>query len=164
VSQPLPSTDWQEPVDEGPVQMARSSPDPAELDITPMIDITFLLIIFFLVCSTASMQQGAELPPARHGTAVSPFTCVVFTMVQEDKNRPATVYLGDGTDGTPLPEDPEAFESQVIDIVSDGVLRGKSSVLIKADRTVKEGEVAKLATAAKQVEGVRLYVAVLEVQ
>ncbi len=150
--------------DDEPVQLARTTVETADLDITPMIDIVFLLIIFFMVCSTASMQQAAELPPARHGTAVSPFNCVIFTVVQEGKGSPAKVYLGDGTDGVPLSSDPEALEAQIVEAVSEGASRGKDSVLIKADRTVKEGEVARVAAAAKQVEGVRLYVAVLEVQ
>ena len=37
--------------------------DDAEMDITPMIDITFLLLIFFLVAS--KMDEGATLDAAR---------------------------------------------------------------------------------------------------
>lgn len=164
MSGPERTAAWSQTPDEGPVQIARSAPQTAELDITPMIDVTFLLIIFFLVCSTASMQEAAELPPARHGTAVSPANCVIFTVVQESKGSPAKVYEGEGSDGIALPDDPEALEAHVVEAVSAGASRGKTSVLIKAGQTVKEGDVARVAAAAKQVEGVRLYVAVQEVQ
>ena len=41
-----------------------------ELDITPMIDVTFLLLIFFMVSSTMSSQQDLDVPPARNGMNV----------------------------------------------------------------------------------------------
>ena len=41
-----------------------------EMDITPMIDITFLLLIFFLVCSTADQETTIEMAKARHGKGV----------------------------------------------------------------------------------------------
>ena len=38
-----------------------------ELSITPMIDVTFLLLVFFLVCSKVATQDAVDLPPARYG-------------------------------------------------------------------------------------------------
>ena len=51
----------------GPVLTRRRIKQETELDITPMIDITFLLLIFFLVASTPDLQVEVKLPPARHG-------------------------------------------------------------------------------------------------
>ena len=35
----------------------------ADLDITPMIDVVFLLLIFFMVTSTMDDQKAANVPP-----------------------------------------------------------------------------------------------------
>ena len=64
-----------EPVDEieedEPMQMSNRRRDDDEMDITPMIDITFLLLIFFLVAARLDEDTPVELPAARHGAAVA---------------------------------------------------------------------------------------------
>lgn len=42
--------------------------DPAEMDMTPMIDVTTLLLIFFLVGGTFLLQASVALPEAKTGT------------------------------------------------------------------------------------------------
>lgn len=158
---------WDEPLDEeeeGPVLARRPVSDSAEMDITPMIDITFLLLIFFLVCSTASVQSAVELPPARHGTGVSDRTSVVLTVAERGGPGPAMVYLADGRKGKPLPDDEDLRAAEITRAVEAGVQAGKSTVLVKAEKGVKHGEVWRVETAVGRVEGVRLYVAVLEVE
>ena len=158
---------WDEPLDEeeaGPVLPRRPVSDTAEMDITPMIDITFLLLIFFLVCSTANVQSAVELPPARHGTGVSDRTSVVLTVAERGGPGPALVYLADGKKGKPLPEDEDLRAAEITQAVEQGMQEGKSTVLVKAEKGVKHGDVWRVETAVGQVEGVRLYVAVLEVE
>ncbi|MCP4817216.1 MAG: biopolymer transporter ExbD, partial [Planctomycetaceae bacterium] len=41
---------------------ARRREEDVEMDITPMIDVTFLLLIFFLVASKMSADQAVALP------------------------------------------------------------------------------------------------------
>ncbi len=53
-----------------PIAIRGRATEDFEMDITPMIDITFLLLIFFLVCSTADQDTAIELAKARHGKAV----------------------------------------------------------------------------------------------
>ncbi|MEM9368312.1 MAG: biopolymer transporter ExbD [Planctomycetota bacterium] len=48
------------------------SEDESELDMTPMIDMTFLLLIFFMVTSTLSPFSDLELPEAMAGDAEKP--------------------------------------------------------------------------------------------
>lgn len=49
-----------------------------ELDMTPMVDVTFLLLIFFMVTAAFSMQKSIEMPrqqtdaPSPYVTAVDP--------------------------------------------------------------------------------------------
>ena len=65
-----------------------------ELDITPMIDITFLLLIFFLVCSTTDQESTIELAKARHGRGVGERDSVIITISDEGVDS-APVYLAD---------------------------------------------------------------------
>jgi len=150
--------------EQGPVLPRRPIADTAEMDITPMIDIVFLLLIFFLVCSTTNVQTAVELPPARHGTGVSDRTSTVITVADRGAPGPALVYLADGKKGKPLPDDEDAQEAQISEAVERGMLQGKSTVLVKAEKGVKHGDTWRVYTAAGRVEGIKLHVAVLEVE
>jgi len=41
---------------------ARVKPDEGELDMTPMVDVTFLLLIFFMITAAFSLQKSIESP------------------------------------------------------------------------------------------------------
>jgi biopolymer transport protein ExbD len=166
---------WNQPLREEPEEAAapgsemvvprRRIPDSAEMDITPMIDVTFLLLVFFLVTSMVpDPSRVVHLPPARHGAAVNPRTSVIITVAEREAPGPALVYLGDGKAGTPLPDDPARQEALITRAVREGFAEGRSTVLIKAERGVKHREVSRVATAAAEVEGIQLHLAVLEVQ
>lgn len=51
-----------------------------EMDMTPMVDVTFLLLIFFMVTASFSLQKALELPP-QQSDAPSPIT-------QEEEDEP----------------------------------------------------------------------------
>jgi len=150
--------------DQGAVMAHRPVRDTGELDITPMIDVTFLLLIFFLVSSTTAMQSSVNLPPARHGEGVSSRTSVIVTVAESSGEAPARVYLGDGVSGTPLPADPQQQTRQIAAYVRSEHLQGKDTVLVKADRAVRYRDVARVAeaVAAAEVEGIKLHLAVQE--
>ena len=155
---------WNEPVAEeegGPVLTRRPVRDTADMDITPMIDITFLLLIFFLVASIPDATSAVQLPPARHGKAVNPRTSVILTVAEGGGPGGASVYLGDGKVGTPLAPDPAEQDALITSFVRDSY---KSTVLIKAEKGVKHREVSRVAAAAARVEGIQLHLAVLEVE
>ncbi|MBN2473034.1 MAG: biopolymer transporter ExbD [Pirellulales bacterium] len=149
--------------DERPAIARRPIRDTADLDITPMIDITFLLLIFFLVASTADVQSSVDLPPARHGRGISERTSVILTIAERGSPGSALVYLGDGTSGTPLPDDPDVQEEQIARAVQKGFNEGRSTVLVKAEKGVLHREVSRVAAAAGQVEGIHLHMAVFEI-
>ncbi|MFH1265528.1 MAG: biopolymer transporter ExbD [Planctomycetota bacterium] len=135
-----------------------------EIDMTPMIDCVFLLLIFFLVGSTPDLQTAVELPPAQYGTGVSPQTSVVVTLAEPEGKGPAKVYLADGKVGSPLSGTPAEQETAVQEAVEQGFREGKPTVLIKAEKNVRHREVARFAAAAARVEGVKLFVAVFELR
>lgn len=141
----------------------RARTDDAEMDITPMIDVTFLLLIFFLVCSTPDQQSSVDLPKARYGTGVDKKNSVVIT-VSDEGIEAAPVYLADGKiDTARLTDDP----TEQANLIERAVLRGqedenKENVLIKADRNVAHREIARVIKAVSRVEGAKIFLAVLE--
>lgn len=142
-------------------------PQPAEdddIDITPMIDVTFLMLIFFLVASTPDQQTAIELPEALHGKAVSQLESVVFT-VAEGGLGPAPVYEADGK----IPEfelssDVETQAQQIRDAVAKGFEENKTDVVIKADRGVAYRHVARVISHVSEAQGVKLHLAVLDTE
>ena len=140
-----------------------------EMDITPMIDITFLLLIFFLVCSTPDAETAIDLPKARYGKGVGEHNSVMITIskettLDEDGNEHAPVYLADGR----IEQDrlTDSYDQQA-ELIRAAVERGKQdeakeNVLIKADRDVAHREVARVIKAASKVEGMQIHLAVLE--
>ncbi|MBE0489503.1 MAG: biopolymer transporter ExbD [Halomonas sp.] len=63
------------------MRFARTRRDPVEVNLTPLIDVVFLLLIFFMVSTTFETRQALELelPETSSGAAaeVSPVTVVV---------------------------------------------------------------------------------------
>lgn len=148
-------------VDEPPVKLRRPRLD-AEMDITPMIDITFLLLIFFLVASKMDQPAPLDLPPARHGQPVASRDSVIIMVRKGDGERAEITKA----DGDPFPaSDPTEQEELITAYVDDG-LHGsepKHHVLIQAEEDVRTGEVARVEKAAgKAMEGQSLYIGVLE--
>lgn len=141
--------------------------DEAEMDITPMIDCTFLLLIFFLVTSHLRAQAPLKLPVARHGKVVAEEDCIVLTVLQGDGGR-AVVFRGTGR----APEDQlqgagEAeLEQAIVQYVESQAsgLKPKRQVLIKAQRGLKQREVARVERAVSRAAAGTLYVAVAETE
>jgi biopolymer transport protein ExbD len=159
-----PEDDFQ---DDEPALTRRRLTEDSELDMTPMIDCVFLLLIFFTVTSKADQATSVELPPARHGKGVSEQSSVIITLAQREGNRPAAVYLGNGTAGSPLSEDPKDMEAAVTAAVEKGFLQeAKTAVILKAARLVKHRDVSVVAKAVGRadVEDVKLHIAVFETE
>ena len=145
----------------------------AEMDITPMIDITFLLLIFFLVASKLEAEAMVELPSARHGTAVTTGNSVILTVARGGGSRSALIYKGNGKADQNLIRTADLGDQQqeIADYVQQGLnsVPPRENVLIKAERGVKHREVARVARAVGTVDdvhrnNVELHVAVLEVE
>ncbi|MBN1590348.1 MAG: biopolymer transporter ExbD [Pirellulales bacterium] len=152
--------------DDQPVLGRRPMKDTADLDITPMIDCVFLLLIFFLVSSTPDQSTSVELPPARHGGGVSLQSSVIITVAARGGNLPAAVHLGDGTNSPPLPDDPKQQEAAIVAAVEAGFLSAeKSAILIKGSQEVRHkyiDQVSKAVSKADIMEDAKLHIAVFE--
>lgn len=131
----------------------RGSP-PGELDITPMIDVTFLLLIFFMVSSTMKATPAIDLPPAEFskGVTVSSST-VVTAMAPTGSNSEPQLLLGDGSGR-------EASMSELKSFLEDEQKTGVNRVVIKAEGDVPHGFVDEIARTIKSLEGMEMYLGV----
>jgi len=126
----------------------------SDIDITPMIDITFLLLIFFLVAATIARQTPVDLPEARYGDAVAMEESAVITIAAADAGG-AIVYKGDGVDPARRlsSDDLQAQEDELAAYIQAEFERVpiKHHVMIKAGRGVKHRHVARVSHAAGRV-------------
>ncbi len=131
-----------------------------ELDITPMIDITFLLLIFFLVSSRMTAEQAVDLPKARHGGLVAGKESVIIIMKRGTGDQ-AEVKKGDGT---PFSTNTEQQNAEIADYVQQGLDAGKKHVIIRAEGSVRQGEVGRVSGAISEgmEEGALINIAVME--
>jgi len=141
-----------------PLQKRKQLED-TEMDITPMIDITFLLLIFFLVASKMDQSTAVQLPPAKTGRAVPMRNSVVLTVAPGATDGPAMVYKGDGaSDATALDSsDPDALVLAITEFVEAEVAAdpNKTWVLIKGAKGTKHRDVSRVAKAAAEVASIQ---------
>jgi len=131
-----------------------------EFDITAMVDLVFMMNIYFLVTFVTVAMGELNLPSARHCTALDGETAVIVTLTRTLDGKSVVVYIGDGTKTDPI-RDPAEQEKRVHAAVEQGVSEGKKNVLIKAERKVRMGDYFRIALAAT-ADGVKIHDAVLE--
>jgi biopolymer transport protein ExbD len=146
-----------------PIGIRKRPKEDAEMDITPMIDCTFLLLIFFTVTSTPDAQTALDLAPAKYGVGVSQRDSIIISLADGGEAQPAAVYLADGKVGEPLKGAPADQEAEIRKAVEAGLAEGKKDILIKAEKGVLTRDVSRIAAAAGGVsEELRLNLAVME--
>ncbi len=124
-----------------------------DIDITPMIDCVFLLLIFFMVTSTMQGSKSITLPTARHGAGVSAQDACIVS-VFNDEEGPG-LYLSD-SERNNGPVDLAAVGPYVKE-------SGKLVLIIKADRDVPSGFIEEVARAAAEtVEDLTFYVGITD--
>ncbi len=122
----------------------RSTDPGGDLDITPMIDVTFLLLIFFMVTSTMNAEQNVDIPKAAHGANIEESSAIVILV-----RSPRTVG------GTPVIElnGSEADLEDVAAFVKQEAGKGKTQVIVKAGREVPHGFIQRVFREASSVDG-----------
>ncbi len=129
--------------------------DDARFDVTAMVDLVFMMNIFFLVTWVGAALAEIDLPRARHCTAAPADTSVILTIT-----KGPLVYVGDARPGSAL--SPAAIDQRVGAAVEDGLREGRDIVLIKAEKDVLLRDVAHIASVATAVKGTKLMLAVIE--
>lgn len=141
----------------------RRMQEDTEMDITPMIDMTFLLLIFFLVTNTMA-QSGEELPLARYGTSVNSQEAVTVIVRATGPGQKPDYFLDLESGEEKLPADPEFLESRVQEALEQGKAAGKDYLIIKADGDVRAGDINRVAGVVRNVENVLLHYATKEIE
>ncbi len=130
--------------DDDDFQMPRAKRDEDEMDITPMIDVVFLLLIFFVVCSTMDPVKIGEIPLAENGLPVSAKESAVIFVKTAGKDK-VTLIRGDGTE---FSKDEATQESEIIEYVGEELEKSleanKNQVMIMGDSTVKVLEITRV--------------------
>ncbi|MAI30612.1 MAG: biopolymer transporter ExbD [Rubripirellula sp.] len=130
--------------DEDDFALPRKKRDDDEMDITPMIDITFLLLIFFIVCSTMDPTKIGTIPEADNGLAIAA------------KNS-AVIFINPGAgdevilsrmDGSNFSTDEEIQATEIIEYITEELEKSlgasKQHVMLFGDANVKVGKVTRV--------------------
>lgn len=115
--------------------------DPAEMDMLPMIDITTLLLIFFLVGGVFMLQTRVDLPKAQTGEPVMRAERMpVAILIDQDPEKPGELKI--------------AFEDEsTVGITVDSLIEGYQSrvaegsipeVVLRAQRAIPFGKVREI--------------------
>lgn len=122
----------------------RKNREDDEMDITPMIDITFLLLIFFIVCSTMDPTKIGTIPEADNGLAISAKNSAVILIKPSGSD---SVVLST-PDGTEFSTDENEQASEIIEYIT-GEMEStdqtpKEHVMLFGDSEVKVGHVTRI--------------------
>ena len=145
--------------DDPPLLPRRGPRDEAKFDVTAMIDLVFMLNIFFLVTTVAAAMSEMDLPVVRHTVAADGDEAVIVSLVRRDGGT--AVFFGEDVAGGGV-ADPDEQTRRVREAAEEGRRAEKSVVLIKAERDVRLRDVQRVAAAAAEVPGVELRAAVIE--
>ena len=126
-----------------------------DFDITPMIDVVFLLLIFFMVSSTMQQPAPADAPPARNGEGLDAAGAVRIALLPE-KAGVVAVELPDGGE-VPLDEAVErGLILEAVEAARDTV-PPKTEIILLADRDATAGDVRTLLKQLAEVEGLTFH-------
>lgn len=133
----------------------------ADLDITPMIDVTFLLLIFFMVASTMQGTPDYDVPTARHGTGTPLQNAIVIRVLAagaagEQPSIQIPRITSDGQSATIT----DATLDDVTREVTEAVAADRMHAIVKADRDVPHGFVQEVVRAVTAVEGAHFSIGV----
>lgn len=124
--------------------LPRKKRDDDEMDITPMIDITFLLLIFFVVCSTMDPTKIGTIPEAENGLAIAAKNSAVIFI---NPGSGDSVILS-RMDGSEFSRDEDTQSSEIIEYITGELEKSlgasKEQVMLFGDSNVKVGQVTRI--------------------
>ena len=141
-------------------RQARTVVDGA-LDLTPMVDVVFQLLIFLMLTYRSSAEADVELPTALHGTGVEETEATTLTLApNRGDGGGILVFGGMSTEPADRLDDDRA----IVEAVEDGLRRGRRRVILQADGEVPHGEVLRVGSVVAEVEGIVLHLGVEDPQ
>lgn len=130
-----------------------------ELDITPMIDVTFLLLIFFMVGSTIQTEPDIDVPIAKYGVGVdTQRASLIIIKLEKTAAGETPVILMELEHGQKTRTDLDGVRRRAAELVR----ANRRQFIVKAERQVPNGAVQEVARALTEIEGARFYIGVHE--
>jgi biopolymer transport protein ExbD len=116
-----------------------------EFDITPMIDVVLLLLIFFIVTARMEPTIVAELPKAKHGDVAAGEEGVVVNVKQSADGKVEVIR----SNGIAFASDPDQMATEVEEYVRNAIENEQRKfVLIRGEPAVKTREMTRVRVAA----------------
>jgi biopolymer transport protein ExbD len=147
------------PFEENALVARKPLADDARFDITAMVDLVFMMNIYFLVSWIVAASAEIDLPAARHCIAADPDGAVVVTILA---GTPPKVFLGEARPGGEI--HPDEVEWRLKKAGEDGQKEKppKTFVLVKAEKLVRLRDLVRISAAACSAKGMKLNLAVME--
>ncbi|WP_437191927.1 ExbD/TolR family protein [Planctomicrobium sp. SH527] len=127
-----------------------------EINITAMIDIVMLLLIFFMITSKLQESSTLQVPAAKHGKEIAVDQSLVINVYQTDDSP--EIYLSSGRQENG-PVDYDSLRS----FIRTGINEGRTNVIIKADRNIPSGFVEEVSKVIAEVDpDLKFYLGVID--
>jgi biopolymer transport protein ExbD len=118
-----------------------------EFDITPMIDVVLLLLIFFIVTARMEPTIVAELPKAKNGDVAAGEEGVVINVKQSAQGIAEVIRANN----VAFSADPELMASEIAEYVRNGIENEQRKfVLIRGEPSVKTRDMTRVRVAASE--------------
>jgi biopolymer transport protein ExbD len=138
----------EEDEEEDGLSMGSRGGDDEELDLTPMVDVTFLLLIFFMITASFTIQKTMQVPPPNpdeEGASMSP-------IIEDPEDDMIRVEI-DQRNLITIDEDPLPDIDLLVDFLR---ATGKREILITAHEDALHETVVIVLDAANEVEMQRI--------
>jgi len=146
--------------EDGSLLPAKRHQEEAEFDITAMIDLVFMMNIYFMVTALVSAMAEIDLAQAAHCTPADTDGAVIINVMAGGGERGPQVTLGEGSGAKPIAaaEQEKAIQAAVEKMLA----AGHDRVIIKAEQNVSHKDVSELMRFANDAGEIKLYLGVHE--
>lgn len=138
--------------------------DPADIDMTPMIDVTTLLLIFFLVGGVFMLQASIDLPKAKSGSPETPAqikpVSILIDLAPKESLGGTIAFEDKRTEFIALDDFVQSFKDKLTEGAPD--VKYRNEAMIRAHRDVPFGLVRQVMAKLTEAGAARIAVAVEE--
>lgn len=148
-----PAPEVPAPVDDDEGFVLRSpETDFEDMDLTPMVDVTFLLLIFFMITASFSLQKTIQVPPPdpdEKGAAQA--------MTMQELEKDAIIVEIDEKNVIIVDDEPLSDPDDLVDKLRDKMRsEQKTELVLEADDRTLHGYVVMVVDAANEVQMQRI--------